>query len=66
MSRSSSRTDKALGYQSVGMKPIASCGKGKAMPGFVSAAESKTATAFNEESATNTRVPSGDCASAVG
>ena len=40
--------------------------EGKEISCFVSDALSKTATAFNEESATKRRVPSADCARAVG
>ena len=67
ISRSSPCAASALGYQSVGMKPSASCGNGKTDTRlYDSVAVSNTATAFSEASATNSLLPSGDCARALG
>src|SRR5580693_8924526 len=65
MRRSSPWTASVLGYQSVGMKPSASC-EIWTFEVAIGCERSKTATASREESATNRCLPSEDWARAAG
>src|SRR5437660_2391084 len=65
INRSSPRTASALGYQSVGIKPVAERCPFSSLPSRIPE-RSKTATALSEESATNRRLPSSDIARALG